>query len=282
MSLCTPTRARERLRGKNLYQYFNKQSGGILLFRSYIYKLFRSPPLYLGFAGTFLICCSKLGLNHKMSSVVGEMSMLLNLDSFRKIIPIFGALPFAANFAEEWKNRVTLSCVSRCGTAKYAVSNVVVCFLSALFSVFLPMMLFAWLYSFAIPVIEPNYDTFANNIPFGFFIKNNMPFMYITAECFIFAECAAMWAVMGLMMSAIFPNKYIAVFTPLVAGYVVERITINFPLMFDLWHISVSLLGWKSLWGQITYSVLYLALLAAICGVIFGITVKRRVQNEIV
>lgn len=252
------------------------------MFRSYIFKLFHSPLLYIGFAGTFLICCSKLGVDIKMSSVVGEMSLLLNIDAFRKIIPIFGALPFAANFAEEWKNGVTISCVSRCGTTRYTVSNVAVCFLSALFSVFLPMMLFAWFYSFAIPVIEPNYDNFVNDIPYGFFIKNNMPFMYIAAECFIYAECAAMWAVMGLMMSAFFPNKYIAVFAPLVAGYVIERITMNFPNIFNLWYVSVSLLRWNSLWGQITYSVLYLALLAAIYGIIFGITVKRRIQNEIV
>lgn len=106
--------------------------------------------------------------------------------------------------------------------------------------------------------------------------------MYIAAECFIYAECAAMWAVMGLMMSAFFPNKYIAVFAPLVAGYVIERITMNFPNIFNLWYVSVSLLRWNSLWGQITYSVLYLALLAAIYGIIFGITVKRRIQNEIV
>lgn len=216
-----------------------------------------------------------------MSDVIGEMYLLINLDSFRKIMPIFGALPFAANFAEEWKNGVTVSCVSRCGAAKYAVSNVVMCFACALFSVFLPMILFAWLYSFGIPLIGSNYDSFINNVPFGFFIKHNMPFMYIVVESFIFAECGAMWAVVGLMISAFFPNKYIAVVTPLVAGYVIERITINFPDMFNLWYISVSTLHWESLWGQIAYSVLFLLLLAAICGVIFGITVKRRVENEI-
>lgn len=251
------------------------------MFRSYIFKLLHSPLLYIGFAGTFLICASKLGLRQKMSDVLGEMYLLINLDSFRKIMPIFGALPFAANFAEEWKNGVTISCVSRCGTAKYAASNVVVCFLSALFSIFLPMILFAWFYSFSIPLIGSNLDSFINDVPYGFFIRHNMPFMYIAAESFIFAECGAMWAVMGLMMSAFFPNKYIAIFTPLVAGYVIERITINFPKMFNLWYISVSNLRWESLWGQIAYSVLFLALLAAICGVIFGVTVKRRVQNEI-
>lgn len=70
------------------------------------------------------------------------------------MIAISGALPFVTNFADEWTSRVTINCISRCGVYKYAVSNVVLCFVSTMFTVFAGMMLYAGVLSFFFPFLR--------------------------------------------------------------------------------------------------------------------------------
>lgn len=76
--------------------------------------------------------------------VLERISLFLDLDAFRKLVVIFAALPFAANFADEWKNNVTISCVTRKGVRKYAVSNVILCAATAFFAVFLGIILYIY------------------------------------------------------------------------------------------------------------------------------------------
>ncbi len=248
------------------------------MFRAYMYKLLRSPLLYIAFAGTFLICLSKLTFFLNAGNVASEVDMLLNLNGMRKIMPVFAALPFAANFAEEWNNNITISIITRSSVTKYAAANVLFCFVSGLVAVFIPIVLFAFGYSFSLPVSGDDYYP----LPYGAFVEQGLPFLYIICNAFVYAACAAMWAVMGLMLSAFFVNKYAAICSPLIAGYVIERFAMRLPDPLNIWYISVSNLRWNSALGQFLYSVGFFAGISAICGIIFTITVKRRVSNEIV
>lgn len=253
------------------------------IYRAYFYKLIRNPLFYIAIIGTALLCATKwLPGQYGMrgADVRFEISMILDVATVRKMIAILGALPFAANFADEWTSRVTVGCVSRCGVNRYAVSNVVMCFISSLFTVFLGMMLYAFVLSTFMPVF------FEDNNPMILLEQTllrdgGVPWVYIMYRILPFAASCAMWSVMGMMITAFFPNKFVGICAPFVASYVVERVTMQLPDPFNLWYVSLIRLGWVNIWLCLLYCVGLFAAIAAVCGVVFVITVKRRVQNEV-
>lgn len=250
------------------------------LFRAHLYKLLRDPLFYIGIFGTALLCaCRNIPPNFTATrDTVSELGAVLDISSMRKMIAVFGALPFAANFADEWTNHVTIGCVSRCGIKRYAASNVVMCFISSLATVFLGMMLFAGVLSCVKPVFKDSGNPM--DILMETLLRDGMPWEYIMYRVFVFAASCAMWSVMGMMITSFFPNKYVGLCSPFVASYIVERFSMQLPSNFNLWYVSVSYLYWKNIWGQFFYSLGLFLSLAVVCGLVFALTVKRRVQNE--
>lgn len=251
------------------------------MFRAYFYKTIRSPLLYTGILGVIAVCFTMFNAFTPYihySSVIEEIEGFLIFDQIYKIIPVFAALGFTANFAEEWRSKAAMSAASRVGAFKYAASQVVICYLSAAVTVFFGMMIFAGIYSFFLPVYHDNGNPLSQ--PYGIFVEIGAPILEIAAVVAVFAVSCAAWCVMGLMLSAIFPNKYTAICAPFAASYIIERPTLSLPSPFNLWHIGSSMLQWKSAFLQFIYSVGIYTAVAAVCGIIFVIVVKRRFSCE--
>ena len=252
------------------------------IYRAHFYKLIRDPLFYFGIIATALLCASTLvGENPWIAADVStQLNLTVDFATLRNMIAIAGALPFVANFAGEWTSRVTVGCVSRCGVKRYAVSNVVVCFVSSLVTVFLGMMLFAVGLSFFMPVFVdiPNNPM---DIVSETLLRGGMPWVYIIFRILPFAAGCGMWSVMGMMLTAFFPNKFVGICTPFVASYVIERITVEFPTALNLYNVSLGFVDMENIWLQQLYCVGFFAALSAVLGTVFVITVKRRVQNEV-
>lgn len=247
------------------------------MLKAYFYKLIRSPLLYIGIIGVVGMCSLRLLPSaFKGGDVLMEMELIRTLDGYRKIFVILGALPFAANFSDEWNCMVTTNCVTRKSAKKYSAANVVMCYISALATVFFGMMIFAGIYSMSYPFYSVGGGSESG--PYGIFALNGFPLLDLTATTFVFAASCAMWAVMGLMLTAFFPSKYIAICAPFVFSYAVERVTMNFTEDFDLWGLSFSHTNWSALPAFI-YSNALFAGIAVVCGIIFTKTVERRVKN---
>ena len=249
------------------------------MFKAYFYKLFRSPLFYIGIAGIVGICSLRLlPSGFKGIDVLREMELLRSIDGYRKLFVILAALPFAANFSDEWNCMITTGCIARTSARKYSVTNVVMCYISALSTVFIGMMLFSGIYSSSYPLYNPaggsDYGIY------GIFTLHGLPLLDLAATNFIFAASCAMWSVMGLMLTAFFPSKYIAICAPFVFSYAVERVTINLPENFDLLAVSLSRSSWNALPAFLYANALF-AGISALCGIVFTLTVKRRVQNGI-
>lgn len=250
--------------------------------KAYFYKLFRSPMLYIAILGVTAVCSTDL-LNGWINkgSVIYHIDIFLGLDSYRKIVAVLGALPFAANFSEEWNNSVTNNCVVKCGIKKYAFSNVLFCHITSLLTVFIGMMIFAGLYSFFIPFYE--FDPNPKVTPYGIFLDNGFPLIYMLARIFIFSASCAMWSVMGLLLSGFFPNKYIAVCSPFVASYIIERFTMQLPPFLNLYPLSLSFMDEHiNPLAAFLYSYGLFALISAICGFAFYFIVRKKVNCEII
>jgi len=245
-----------------------------------MYKLLRSPFLYIGIIGVTALCCTNfLTYNFNYGDVVSHVRNFLDVGLYRKALAVFGSLPFAANFAEEWVNGVTLQLVSRKGVLSYAAANAVFCAVCSMITVFAGMMIFSGLYSFFVPIYNPDGNPY--NFIFGQFLKSGHGEIFLMLRSFVFSSSCAMWSVMGMLLSAVFPNKYVAVCVPFVASYVIERITINFPDKLNLWYLSLSFVTFKNDLTGFLYCVGIFAAISAVCSAVFVRLVRKRVQNEI-
>lgn len=207
--------------------------------------------------------------------------MFLNIGVYRKASAVFSALPFAANFAEEWESNITVFCVARKGVKKYAAANIFFCFASAAITVFLGMTLFCVIYSFFVPLYKPDGNPYF--FIFGKFLENGHGAIYLALRTAVFSVSCAVWAVMGMLLSALIPNKYAAICAPFAASYIIERISIQFPAPNgdNLWYLSVSAVKSDSDLFGFLYCTGIFVLISALCGLAFYALVRKRVQNEI-
>lgn len=250
------------------------------MYRAYIYKLLRSPVFYIGIIGVIALCCTNFfSYGFYSRSVVYQINLFLNVGVYRKAMTIFAALPFAANFAEEWLNGVSVSCAARTGIRKYTAANIVFCAISALITVFAGMMIFSGVYSIFVPIYKSDGNPYS--YIFGQFLRNGHAEIFLALRILVFSVSCAMWAVIGMFFSALFPNKYAAICAPFVASYVLERITIQFPDDLNLWYISLSLVYFDNDLLGFLYCTGIFAVIGAICGIVFAELVKRRIQNEL-
>lgn len=248
--------------------------------RAYIFKIVRSPLTYLAIIGVAAVFATNFlnGLAGS-SDVVNHLDVFLGLDAFRKIIAVMSALPFAANFAEEWNSSVTANCITRKNVGKYAGTNVVFCWITSFLAVFLGMMIFVEIYTFILPLYKPNPNPKVT--PYGIFLDSGMPIIYVLARVAVFAASCAMWSVMGMALSAFFPNKYIAICSPFVASYVIERLTMQLPGLLDFHKLSLSYIDNKaSPIFAFSYSMGFFILISAVCGLGFYFIVRKKVQCE--
>ncbi len=247
------------------------------MLRSYFFKLIRSPLFYIGFLATLALSLYSINGIHNGGNVFANLDMLISVENYRKIFVLFAALPFASNFADEWNSKTIVNCITRTDTDNYAVSNVVMCYLSAFSAVFAGIMIYVFVQSTRMPM----YDTSSSvPPPYGILCENGAPMLALTLIVFVYALSCAMWAVMGLAASAFFPSKYIAVCAPFVFCYIIERFSNFLPGEFQLGPISKSWSGWTPL-PAFLKSVLIILTVSAVCGIIFTTKVKRRVENEL-
>lgn len=253
------------------------------MLRSYFFKLLRSPFFYAGIICVLGLCLfyanDHLGGSKGLggADVYSDMHLLLEIKGYRKAFIIFGAIPFAANFADEWNSKAIINCVTRKSSFGYAASNIAVCFLSSLLTVFIPMIVFAAISSFG---SKEFYTGQGGAVTYGEFLEMGLPFLSIVFYFFTYAISCAMWSVTGMMLSAFFPSKYIALGAPFIFSNVVERVTLNAPPHLNFMGLSMSLIGFPAA-ASLGYALLIFGGISVICGILFAIKIEKRVQNEL-
>lgn len=247
------------------------------MLRSYIFKLLHSPFLYSGIIGVFGLCLLSKNELWDGIDVFSDMHFLLEAQGYRKAFIVFGAIPFAANFADEWNSKTVTNCISRKSVFDYAVSNIAACFISAFTTVFIPLVAFA--------VISSCSKTFyaGSNawVAYSEFVEMGLPFLSIVCYFFTYSLSCAMWAVMGMTLSAFFPSNYIAIGSPFIFSNAIERITSQWlPYQLDLMGLATSNIGFPAA-AAIGYTALIFVGLSVICAIFFVKRVEKRVRNEL-
>lgn len=118
--------------------------------------------------------------------------------------------------------------------------------------------------------------------PYCEFLNNaGLRWLYPVTRIFVFSVSCAVWCVMGLTLSAFVPNKYVAVCAPVVASYVVERVTMQLPVWFNLYSLSLSVPLIHNSITTFVYTMLAFTGISVLCGFTFYFVLRKRVQNEI-
>lgn len=253
------------------------------MIRAYTYKLLRSPLLYISIFGSTALCFTYfLRDSFGLYSVSHDMQVFLNLAQYRNCLIIFGALPFAANFADEWNSGVVKECIVRKGVKKYALHNLLLCWFSAFIAVFLGLWLFMCIDSLFVPWsdvnLNPSYAIFEE------YLRNGHGEIWLFFASVIYASSCAAWAIMGMLVSVFFPNKYVAICMPMIACYFLQRITRLSSNWINLHHISLSNFPYEyfnSHFFGFFYCVGIYVAIAVLCGAVFYFALKRKVQNEV-
>ncbi len=257
------------------------------MLRSYLLKLIRSKSFYAAIILAAVLCAAEpvkdffgTGFNFFNDVIFTSNSIFSHMD-FCLVISIMGAVPFAANFADEWKNGAITYYVTRCGVKKYAAVNVTVCAASSIITVTAGMMIFVFAFHFvAWPLDECDISSWFGR-PYGAIAAAGFPYLYILARTIVFAAGNSVAAVFGMTFSAFIPDKYVAICTPLIFMTTIQTFATMNPDLFNL-IFPYLMKSWVPMFGnpllELLYTLAYFAVFIVIFGVIFMKAVERRVR----
>ncbi len=161
------------------------------LLYTYCRRVFTSSSFYLCTAAITLISMFRyLSEQIYCPNVAYMLDLLLDLDTYRKIIPFFAAIPFAANYSNEYLSGVSNFYILRSGIDNYISTNVIVNVISAFASTFAGLILYVLILSFNMPLYESIGNPTA--APYGVFLDIGFPIIYILIKVIIFSASISM------------------------------------------------------------------------------------------
>lgn len=246
-------------------------------------QLIKSPATYLSVAGVTLIGFISVqpyfSADDKGASVLYYFSLLLDLSMSKKLITLCAALPGVVLFCNDWSCQYIKPVVIRSGVKRYAFSRCLACFLSAFALSFLGMAVFVFLLSLKLPLMDINFvdGTFA---PLA---DSPLPALYILAHIFVFSLAMALWAMVGLAVSAYIPNRFVAVTTPIVASYLIEELMSFLPPFLDTYYLTraSNVLGQGAAVSFVYFLFFFLAF-SMLLGIVFYFRIRGRMRNEVI
>lgn len=197
-----------------------------------------------------------------------------------RILILAGALPMAASFCDDWQNSYIRSAVIRSGSKGYITGKII----SFCIIVFITNFVSMSAYSVICGIISGcGYDTICDYYLFYDVVNSNVPFMYIVILTYLYSIVNTMYAVWGYAMTALLPNKFVAVMSPLFMGMIMSEITRHGIVQFNPYKISVGneYLGYNTPLNLL-FSTIIVLVYILIAAYFFKKIVERRIRNEIV
>lgn len=252
------------------------------MFKVYFKKIFSSPVIYICILITALIASIRYFYNNDGSDVINTIDIMLDLDGMRKVILIFAAVPFAANFCDEYNNSYTNMCLIRSNPRNYIIGNIAAGIVSSFAVTFIGIVLFMGYLSLNIPFYDA-YSGISSPMPYGYFLNIGYPAMYALIRISIYAVSNSMWVIAGMALSALIPNSFVAICSPYIFSYVIEKMTMKLPDYMNLFFLTLSrdVLG-KNATVTYIYTIGIFMIFIIFWSYIFYKLVQRRIKNEII
>ncbi len=258
---------------------------------TYIKSFLKNPALYIS-----VLCCTVIALwgvisagnftsvdacvqYIEFSGIAPLFGNMLDYSTYRKLILIVACMPFTARFCTELKSGFSLSVILRNSKESYILTHAVLNFLFTFLVSFLGIVLCAVVLLFFFPLIGE-----VGNEYFGTFNQlmnnENTAWLFILLKSLFFSISLGAWSVSGAAISAVFPDPFIAICTPLIMSYILELVTIEVGFLPDLWNLSRGY-GCSSdniLFASLEIVFVFIAL-AVLFGTIFYYIAERKLKR---
>ena len=187
-------------------------------------------------------------------------------DNLTFFLPVLAALPFATAYLEDIKSKFARFIVIRSSYSGYLIGQIISCWICGSLVVLFGLV---EVYGITLLVFAP-----IERIETGYTPGD----VNIVERLILLTLNGGLWAVVGITMSTIMESKYIAYVFPFIAYYLL--IIIYERYLPSIWLLSPK--NWlnPTLWTYgIGRAILFLLELTFLCGLIFYIRGKRRLEQ---
>lgn len=206
------------------------------------------------------------------TDLVSLLDLITGVGAFTWVIPCVGTLCYAGSFVTEYSQGYVRYKYMRVGVGRYAIQKCVATFISACAAIFMGIFLYAvYAYTVCGQIINPevlgNYIPYVDSSSFYILIARGHYVEYLLLLTFFRGLAAGMCALIGLCLSTVWKNGYIALFSPAVLIYFKDYV-LNW-LSIDL-RISLKSLefGYLNMGGVIKPAAIIIGTFVAISAVI--------------
>ena len=227
----------------------------------------------------------------KFNAYIGEMSLFESGGMFLEEIyqsharsgfdlfaPILAVLPSATMFCDEYNTGYIKSILVRTSRKNYTLETVACTLISGGLAVMLPSLLsglfFIWIGE---PNVAGKYDTYLSESIFaGIQYVFNGGLVFVLYQVFAFAF-GAVWACIGLSISSILPNRYVALAAPFALYFAAHLFF--YRLDYTVLSPVSMVLPIGSFLPNLLYPFLYQYVLLMVSLMVFQRMMGRRLQN---
>lgn len=200
-------------------------------------RVFRLPFL-VGIVGTAMcfyldeLEFIKMTINNPMVFAEGSVSCVLHYITgsytfggvfCSYLMPIFTALSYSVSYCTEENNHMISYIISRSGKRQYSCEKVLVTAASGGLTALLGMLLFVIVLSTYLPMTTPQYIEETQMLPFGSLLSRNSGIPFLMVVMYLIALSGALWAEVGIWISAYLPNPYVALCFPMLFKFLMVQ-----------------------------------------------------------
>lgn len=240
-------------------------------------KEIRSVSFYAAIIGYIMMCFIISGdYGYGKGGAFHVMDVMMGLSNTASLLVILAALPSACTFSDDWENGFYKFIVSRSSVRNYIVSKLLICAISTFIVSFFSFSVFGLIeYAFN----GAGVDEFYPGVPFYNLIHSEYNILYIFITSALYSVVVCVYSGYGLVGSAIFPNKFVAIACPLISSIIVREIS----YMINYGNITLHSIEGTALHSAADYWAAFgmISIYGILAAVIFAWVVRRRIHCEI-
>ena len=221
------------------------------------------------------------GINADIYKNVTFFGMSVFFSSFVLFIPLLSTLPFSGSFYNDFSNRMYTFILPKTSTEKYIKSKITTTFIGGFVSIFIPLFLYGIIciiFAMPIDINNPEHYSELSGSVYQFTLHYG-GFLYIIMQSFFIALYGALCALLGLMVSTFWINKFTCYLFPVViiylTNFILAKTSLSWLSPYQSFDIRLKFFIKNPLFG-ILYQLFYLAVFTVIISIIIQYKIKRR------
>lgn len=215
--------------------------------------------------------------------------ILRNVGTFESMLIVCCAIPYAVSFCVDYNATYLRFIKVRTGENRYIISRVLACGVSGSLSIALGILLFLSLVGLNYPLVDVDGGLYQSAImrlsyapeALDILLFNENYVLYFAISIYLIFLVGFMWSVIGLSISAIIPNPFVALFSPFLLFFLQDTFLQKLPSHFKTINIMQGRFNVGGVVTSVIYATVFIGLLVFLTTLVFGYFCKRRMRDEL-